>query len=106
MPTMYLPPTPVEEGAVRITAIETYIPDDLFPGLIFLRIHTDAGIIGHGETYYGAHAVQALIHDWMHQPRCWARTPWPSNPTGASSTSASPTSAYAAPSSAPCILRH
>ncbi|MCX5662466.1 MAG: mandelate racemase/muconate lactonizing enzyme family protein [Planctomycetota bacterium] len=65
MPEMYLPPTPIEEGAVRITAVETCIPQELFPGLILMRIHTDAGIIGHGETYYAPHAVAGLIHDWM-----------------------------------------
>src|SRR5262245_66520769 len=55
----------------RIVAIETMIPDDVMPGLLLLRIHTDAGIvngepvIGHGETYYVPHAVAATLHDWM-----------------------------------------
>jgi len=55
----------------RITAIETLIPDDLMPGLMLLRLHTDAGavggeaVLGHGETYYIPHAVAAAIHDWM-----------------------------------------
>jgi L-alanine-DL-glutamate epimerase-like enolase superfamily enzyme len=35
------------------------------PGLLLLRIHTDQGIIGHGETYYAPHAVASMIHDWM-----------------------------------------
>ncbi len=61
----YLPATPLPSEAVRITAIETSIPSDIMPGLMLLRIHTDAGIIGHGETYYAPHAVAALIHDWM-----------------------------------------
>ncbi|HEY8667509.1 MAG TPA: mandelate racemase/muconate lactonizing enzyme family protein [Tepidisphaeraceae bacterium] len=61
----YLPPTPLDEGAIRVTAIETVIPEDIFTGLMLLRIHTDAGIIGHGETYYAPHAVAALVHDWM-----------------------------------------
>lgn len=65
LPDMYLPPTPIEAGAIRITKIETAIPVDLFPGLMFIRIHTDAGIIGHGETYYIPSAAQACIHDWM-----------------------------------------
>lgn len=65
LPAMHLPPTPVEEGAVRITAIETAIPRDLFPGLVLVRVHTDAGIIGHGESYYAPAAVASLIHDWM-----------------------------------------
>lgn len=65
MPRMCLPPTPVEEGAVRITAVETSVPDDLFPGLLAVRVHTDAGVVGCGETYYCPHAVAALVHDWM-----------------------------------------
>lgn len=64
-PKPYLPATPLDDAAVRITAIETSIPMDLFPGLIFVRVHTDAGIIGHGETSYTPHAVAAMIHDWM-----------------------------------------
>ena len=62
---MYLPPTPVEEGAVKITAIETSIPNDLFPGLLLLRVHTDAGIIGHGESYFCPQAIAAMVHDFM-----------------------------------------
>lgn len=60
----YLPATPLDD-AVRITAIETAIPAEVMPGLLLLRVHTDAGVVGHGETYYAPHAVAALIHDWM-----------------------------------------
>ena len=60
-----MPPSPIEEGKVKITAIETLQPQELFPGLLLVRIHTEDGIIGHGETYYCAEAVQAMIHDWM-----------------------------------------
>lgn len=49
----------------RITAVETVIPSDIMPNLIVVRIHTDDGQIGCGETYYTPHAVDALIHDWM-----------------------------------------
>ncbi len=55
----------------KITAIETVVPDDVMPGLLLLRIHTDAGtaggepLIGHGETYYIPQAAAAAIHDWM-----------------------------------------
>lgn len=49
----------------RITAIETAIPSGIMPNLILLRIHTEDGIIGCGETYYTPHAIEALIHDWM-----------------------------------------
>ena len=61
----YLPPTPLDDDRVVITAIETVQPKDLFPGLLLVRIHTEDGLIGHGETYYCAEAVQAMIHDWM-----------------------------------------
>jgi L-alanine-DL-glutamate epimerase-like enolase superfamily enzyme len=50
---------------VRITGIETSCPGDLWPGLMLLRIHTDAGVIGCGDTYYIPTAVAAVIHDWM-----------------------------------------
>ncbi|HYF36723.1 MAG TPA: mandelate racemase/muconate lactonizing enzyme family protein [Prosthecobacter sp.] len=52
-------------SGLKITALETVIPADIMPGLLLLRIHTDAGFIGHGETYYAPHAVAAMIHDWM-----------------------------------------
>ena len=60
----YLPASPVGT-TVLVTAIETAIPAEIMPGLLLVRIHTDAGIIGHGETYYAPEAVAALIHDWM-----------------------------------------
>lgn len=49
----------------RITAIETAIPTCIMPNLLLVRIHTDDGIVGCGETYYTPHAIAALIHDWM-----------------------------------------
>lgn len=51
----------------RITAIETCIPASIMPNLLLVRIHTDEGFIGCGETYYTPHAIAALIHDWMAQ---------------------------------------
>jgi L-alanine-DL-glutamate epimerase-like enolase superfamily enzyme len=54
-----------------ITALETAIPHDVMPGLLALRIHTDAGtvnrvpVIGHGETYYIPSAAAAVIHDFF-----------------------------------------
>ncbi len=55
----------------RITRIETIESAGIMPGLLLLRIHTDAGtidqtpVIGHGETYYVPEAAAATIHDWM-----------------------------------------
>jgi L-alanine-DL-glutamate epimerase-like enolase superfamily enzyme len=67
--------SPIQEHAFvrgpRITAVETLIPHDIMPGLVLLRLHTDAGtvdgqpVIGHGESYYIPHAVAATLHDWM-----------------------------------------
>ena len=47
----HLSPTPIDEGVVKVVAIESAQPLELFPDLLLVRIHTDAGIIGHGETY-------------------------------------------------------
>ncbi|MBG87791.1 MAG: mandelate racemase [Verrucomicrobiales bacterium] len=49
----------------KITAIETTIPAGIMTNLVLIRVHTNAGIIGCGETYYTPHAIQALVHDWM-----------------------------------------
>src|SRR5260370_39575606 len=47
---------------VKITSIETLRSDE-FANVLWVRLHTDAGIIGLGETFYGAGAVEAQIHD-------------------------------------------
>ena len=49
----------------RITSIETSIPSGIMPNLLLVRIHTDDGLVGCGETYYTPHAIASLIHDWM-----------------------------------------
>jgi len=55
----------------RIVGLETLIPHEVMPGLMALRILTDAGsidslpIAGHGETYYVPTAAAAVIHDFM-----------------------------------------
>src|ERR1700751_1769889 len=47
---------------VRITSIETLRTDE-FANVLWVRVHTDAGLIGLGETFYGASAIEAQIHD-------------------------------------------
>ena len=47
---------------MKITAIETLRTEE-FANVIWVRVHTDAGLIGLGETFYGAGAVEAQIHD-------------------------------------------
>ena len=47
---------------MKITAIETLRTEE-FSNVIWVRVHTDAGVIGLGETFYGAGAIEAQIHD-------------------------------------------
>lgn len=61
----HLPACPLEDNAVRITAIETAIPASFAPHLMMLRIHTDAGLVGHGESFFCSHAMTGMIHDFM-----------------------------------------
>lgn len=51
-------------GASRlvITAVET-VQVGQFPNLVWVRLHTDEGPVGLGETFYGAYAVAAYIHE-------------------------------------------
>lgn len=49
-----------------IRAIETIAPGERsqFPSLLFVRVHTDGGITGHGDTYHLPQAVARFIHDY------------------------------------------
>jgi galactonate dehydratase len=47
---------------VKITKIET-IRIAEHPNLIWVQVHTDDGLIGLGETFFGACAVEAYIHE-------------------------------------------
>jgi galactonate dehydratase len=47
---------------MRIVRLETIWYDEQ-PNTIWVRIHTDDGLIGLGETYYVPRAVSAMIHD-------------------------------------------
>lgn len=49
---------------MKITAIETLRTGE-FANVLWVRVHTDAGIIGLGETFYGAGAVEAHIHETL-----------------------------------------
>src|SRR3979411_434366 len=53
---------PYGRSAGKIISIETLRTEELANGL-WVRVHPDAGIIGLGETFYGAGAVEAQIHD-------------------------------------------
>lgn len=47
---------------MRITAIETLRLDE-FPNICWVEVHTDAGLVGLGETFYGGAAVEAAMHE-------------------------------------------
>jgi len=47
---------------MKIAAIETLRLDE-FPNLLWIRIETDSGVWGVGETYFGAKAVEAYVHE-------------------------------------------
>ena len=49
---------------MKITAIETLRVEE-FANLLWVRVHTEQGVIGLGETFYGAGAVEAHIHDTL-----------------------------------------
>ena len=49
---------------MKITAIETLRTEE-FSNVLWVRVHTDAGPIGLGETFYGAAAVEAHIHNTL-----------------------------------------
>ncbi len=47
---------------VRIDQLDTIRIDD-HPNLLLVQLHTDAGLTGLGETYFGAAAVEAYLHE-------------------------------------------
>lgn len=53
-----------ESSIVKITALETVRLDE-FPNLLWVMVHTDAGLVGTGETFYGARAVEAHVHETL-----------------------------------------
>lgn len=65
---------------MKITRLETILPRE-YPGLIFVRVHTDEGLIGLGDTAFGVDAVANHIHkelshyllgkDPLHIERIW-----------------------------------
>ncbi|OYU48038.1 MAG: dehydratase [Rhizobiales bacterium PAR1] len=49
---------------MKITSIETLRTEE-FANVLWVRVHTDAGVIGLGETFYGAGAIEAYLHDTL-----------------------------------------
>jgi galactonate dehydratase len=49
---------------MKITQVETIRLGE-FPNILWIRLHTDEGLVGLGETFMGAAAVQAYVHEWV-----------------------------------------
>jgi len=47
---------------MKITAIETIRLEE-FANLLWLRVHTDEGLVGLGETFFLAETVEAYVHE-------------------------------------------
>jgi galactonate dehydratase len=47
---------------VKITRIDTLRLDE-FPNILFVTVHTDEELVGLGETFFGAQAVEAYVHE-------------------------------------------
>src|SRR5262245_11341220 len=45
-----------------------------FPNLVWLRVHTDQGLVGLGETSFSAESVEACLHEFV-APRVLGRDP-------------------------------
>ncbi|WP_306132604.1 mandelate racemase/muconate lactonizing enzyme family protein [Roseivivax marinus] len=58
---------------MKITGLETVRIAER-PNLIWIVVHTDEGLTGLGETFFGAAAVEAHVHDWI-APRVMGRDP-------------------------------
>jgi galactonate dehydratase len=58
---------------MRISGIETVRIEDR-PNLLWIQVHTDEGITGLGETFYGAKAVEAYVHETL-APKVIGRDP-------------------------------
>ena len=58
---------------MKITALETVRVAER-PNLIWVLVHTDQGLHGLGETFFGAGAVEAHVHDWI-APRVIGQDP-------------------------------
>ena len=49
---------------MKITRLETLRLGE-FPNILWVRLHTDEGLVGLGETFMGAQAVEAYLHEWV-----------------------------------------
>ena len=47
---------------MKVTKLETIRLDE-FPNLVWVHVQTDEGLVGLGETFFGAQAVEAYLHE-------------------------------------------
>ncbi len=55
-----------EASTVKITCLETLRITE-HPNLLWVQLHTDEGLVGLGETFMGAAAVEAYLHEFAQQ---------------------------------------
>lgn len=58
---------------MKITAVETVRIAER-PNLLWVQVHTDEGLVGLGETFFGAATVEAHVHEYI-APRVIGRDP-------------------------------
>jgi galactonate dehydratase len=61
---------------MKIIALETLRPR-IQPNLLFVRLHTDTGLTGLGEAFFGARAVEAYLHESVADVLLGASDPTP-----------------------------
>jgi galactonate dehydratase len=47
---------------MKVVRVDTLRLDE-FPNILFVQVHTDEGLTGLGETFFGAKAVEAYVHE-------------------------------------------
>ncbi|MDQ3591179.1 MAG: mandelate racemase/muconate lactonizing enzyme family protein, partial [Actinomycetota bacterium] len=47
---------------MKVVQVDTLRLDE-FPNILFVQVRTDEGLTGLGETFFGARAVEAYVHE-------------------------------------------
>src|SRR5258708_9794351 len=64
---------PIYHGRMKIVRLETLRLEE-FPNLLWLRVHSDASVVGLGETHRAAPSVEAYVHELI-APRVLGQDP-------------------------------